>query len=52
MTSDLDIYRAAQGTIEHYGDDAAIHAAQRADEVLAAAAGENKADRSWIKRRI
>ncbi len=74
MTSNLDIYRAAQATISRYGDGAGIHSAQRADELLAAgdmegravwhrieraidelqrtAPGENKADRSWIIRRI
>ena len=35
MISDLDIYRAAQATITRYGDDAALHAAQRADELMA-----------------
>jgi len=31
MTSDLDIYRAANELIHQYGDEAAIHAAMRAD---------------------
>ncbi len=35
MLADLDIYRAAQATIGRYGDDAALHAAQRAEELLA-----------------
>ena len=35
MLSDLEIYRAAQATIGRYSDDAALHAAQRADELLA-----------------
>ncbi len=57
MTHDLEIYRAAQATISHYGDGAALHAAQRADELLAAgakgkAAGEIKAVWRWIKRRL
>ncbi len=48
MLSDLDIYHAAQATIQVYGDDAALHAAQRADELLAATAGEIKAVWRWI----
>ena len=36
MTSDLDIYRAAHLLIKRHGDDAAIEAAMRADELLAA----------------
>ncbi len=39
MLSDLDIYRAAHATVSRYGDDAALHAAQRADELLAAGDG-------------
>ncbi len=38
VTSDLDIYRAAQATIDQHGDGAALHAAHRADELLAASA--------------
>ncbi len=34
-TSDLDTYRAAQATIEAHGEGAALHAAQRADELMA-----------------
>ena len=52
MLSNLDIYRAAQATIQQYGDGAGLHAAQRADELLAATAGEIKAVWRWIKRRI
>ncbi len=33
---DLEIWRAAQATIDQYGDETALHAAQRADELLAA----------------
>ncbi len=33
--SDLEIYRASQATIQAYGDGAGLHAAQRADELLA-----------------
>ena len=35
MTSDLEIYRAAQATIQAYGDGAGLHAARRPDELLA-----------------
>jgi len=35
MTTDLDIWRAANLLIKRHGDDAAIVAAQRADELLA-----------------
>ena len=36
MTSDLDIYRAANELIKQHGDDAPIHAAMRSDELLEA----------------
>ena len=36
MTSDLDIYRAANEPIEQHGEDAPIHAAMRADELMEA----------------
>ena len=36
MTSDLDIYRAANVLIHKHGEDAPIHAAMRADEMLEA----------------
>jgi hypothetical protein len=32
---DLDIWRSAKTLIDNYGDDATIHAAMRADELLA-----------------
>ena len=35
MLSDLEIWRAAQATIDQYGDGAGLYAAQRADELLA-----------------
>ncbi len=35
MTWNLDIWRAAQATISRYGNEAGIHAAQRADELMA-----------------
>ena len=34
MTSDLDIYRAANLLIERYGEDASIHAAMSADAMM------------------
>ena len=36
MTSNPDIHRAANELIEQHGDDAPIHAAMRADELLEA----------------
>ncbi len=36
MTSDLDIYRTANVLIREHGQDAPIHAAMRADELLEA----------------
>jgi len=34
MTSDLDIYRTTNVLVKHYGEDAALEAAQRADAML------------------
>jgi hypothetical protein len=34
MTSDLDIYRAANLLVKQHGKDAPIHAAMRADAIL------------------
>ncbi len=34
MLSDLDLWRAAQVMVKHYGDGAATEAAMRADEFL------------------
>ncbi len=34
MTSDLDIYRAAQALVKKHGEDAPIHAAMRGDAML------------------
>ena len=36
MTSDIDIYRAAKLLVDRHGDEAPIHAAMRADELLKA----------------
>lgn len=35
MTSNLDIYRTARLLVDQYGKDAPIHAAMRADKLLA-----------------
>ena len=34
MTSDLDIYRTANVLVKHYGEDADLQAAMRADAML------------------
>lgn len=47
MTSDLDIYRAANELIEQHGDEAPIHAAKRADEMLEAGDMDGKA--VWLR---
>ncbi len=52
MISDLEIWRAAQATIEQYGDGAALHAAQRADELMAAGDMEGRAVWQRIERAI
>ena len=36
MTSDIDIYRSANLLVKQHGQDAPIHAAMRADELLEA----------------
>ena len=45
MISDLDINLAAQATIARYGDGAALHAAHRADALLAL--GDMEGRRVW-----
>ena len=52
MFSDLEIYRAAQATISRYGDEAALHAAMRADELMAAGDMEGRAVWHRIERAI
>ncbi len=47
MTSDLDIYRAANVLIEQHGDAADIEAAMRADERLAA--GDMEGEAEWLR---
>lgn len=47
MTSDLDIYRTANEHIKHFGENAAIHAAMKADEMLLMADFDGHA--VWIR---
>ncbi len=47
-----DIWRAAQATITRYGDDAALHAAQRADELMAEGDMDGRAVWHRIERAI
>lgn len=35
MTEDIDIWRAAKMLVDRHGDEAPVHAAMRADELLA-----------------
>ncbi len=34
MTQDIDIWRSAAVVVKHHGDEAPIHAAMRADDLL------------------
>jgi hypothetical protein len=54
MTSDLDIYRAANALIREYGDEAPINAAMRHDELLEAGDldGAPYGGRAGGKRRV
>ena len=52
MTSDIEIYRAAQATIARYGDGAGLHAAQRADELMAEGDMDGRALWHRIERAI
>ena len=45
MTSDPDIYRAAKLLIDQHSDDAPVHAAMRADELMAA--GDMEGAATW-----
>ena len=47
MTSDLDIYRAANELIEQHGEAADIEAAMRADKCLAA--GDMEGETVWLR---
>ena len=47
LVEDLEIYRAAHALIKEHGEDAPVHAAMRADELLAAGDIEGRA--VWIR---
>lgn len=48
MTDEIDIYRTANLLVKQHGEmEAAIHAAQRADELLDA--GDMQGRRVWLK---
>ena len=47
MTNEKDIYRTANELIKQHGEDAPIHAAMRADELLEAGDMEGKA--VWLR---
>ena len=47
MTSDLDIYRSANELIKQHGEDAPIHAAMRADQLMEAGDMEDRA--VWLR---
>ncbi len=47
MTSDIDIYRAANEVIKQHGEAADIEAAMRADECLAA--GDMEGEAVWLR---
>ncbi len=47
MTSDLDIYRSANELIKQHGEDAPIHAAMRADELMETGDMEGRA--VWLR---
>ena len=48
LLSDLEIYRAVQAATCRYDDDAALHAAQRADELMVEGDMEGRA--VWHRR--
>ena len=47
MTSDLDIYRAANVLIQKHGEDAPILAAMRADELMET--GDMEGEAVWLR---
>ncbi len=47
MTSNFDIYRAANEFIKRHGEDAPIHAAMRADELMEA--GDMEGQAVWLR---
>ena len=49
MTSDLDIYRSAKLLIDQHGEEAARHAAKRADALLEG--GDMEGRRVWLSIR-
>ena len=52
MIYNLEIWRAAQATIQAHDDGAALHAAQRADELMVAGDMEGRAVWHRIERAI
>ena len=52
MTSDLDIYRSASLLIQQHGEDAPVHAAMRADELIEAGDMEGRAVWKMILKAI
>ena len=47
MTSDLDIYRTAAVVLKAHGEDAATHAAMRADELMDK--GDMEGRTAWLR---
>ena len=47
MTSDLDIYRTAKLLVDQHGEDAPIHAAMRADDLMAK--GDLDGQMTWMR---
>ncbi len=47
MTQEIDIWRSAAMLVKHHGDEAPIHAAMRADELLDA--GDIDGQRVWLR---
>ena len=47
MTSDLNIYRSANEFIKQHGEDAPLHAAMRADELMEAGDMDGRA--VWLR---
>ena len=47
MTDDIDVYRAAKLLVDRHGEDAPIHAAVRADELMDAGHMDGRA--VWLR---
>lgn len=47
MTEDIDIWRAAKLLVDRHGNEAPVHAATRADELLAD--GDIEGQRVWMR---